>query len=370
LFVLDVKLCLLWQAAARACCVGPSPTTCHECKKVNNQWVWADECVGCESCSDGTCVDDDTECTGCESCNSAQCEDNDYECDVCEECQDGNCVTDFMVECSKDSDCPGECHTCDTETPTCACENDDGKCDVCQSCEDGECKCYEIASLDSDTGGICVGCDVTFTVTTDPADKCDCVEWSGGGTPASQDGGCTFITYWGTGGQKTVTASIKGDCTSSKDKGVVIGCPIFFREVAREDLGNGVIHFEYAWESSSATLADLYGCLVVEKVEYQGGNPYVPPDPPFDNWSLENPEINNFLASDGSFWDIHLHYGFSKPYSEKDFTATQIYRYSDGKGNWTTLAGPLSIDRSVYEDAPDWKYKVEKTGLSSELTLP
>jgi hypothetical protein len=50
------------------------------------------------------------------------------------------------------------------------------------------------------------------------------VDWSGGGTPASQDGGCTFTTNWDTIGVKTVTASIDNTngCSSSKEKQVTI----------------------------------------------------------------------------------------------------------------------------------------------------
>jgi hypothetical protein len=50
------------------------------------------------------------------------------------------------------------------------------------------------------------------------------VDWSGGGTPASQDGGCTFTTNWDTSGVKTVTASIDNTngCSSSKEKQVTV----------------------------------------------------------------------------------------------------------------------------------------------------
>ncbi len=66
----------------------------------------------------------------------------------------------------------------------------------------------------------CVGCDVTFTAT---AEKCSCVNWSGGGDPATQEGGCTFTTHWDTPGTKTVTASNSNDgCSSSKQKQVTI----------------------------------------------------------------------------------------------------------------------------------------------------
>lgn len=47
--------------------------------------------------------------------------------------------------------------------------------------------------------------DVTFTATTIPAGHEDLVTWSGGGTPATGEGG-TFTTQWSTKGNKTVIA--------------------------------------------------------------------------------------------------------------------------------------------------------------------
>lgn len=75
-----------------------------------------------------------------------------------------------------------------------------------------------VASVTSDKGAACAGCTITFTATTNPAGKYGCLEWSGGGTPATGSGQ-TFTTSWSTAGTKTVTASC---CGSSISKPVTI----------------------------------------------------------------------------------------------------------------------------------------------------
>ena len=56
-----------------------------------------------------------------------------------------------------------------------------------------------------------VGHDVIFALTTNPAGVCgNCITWSGGGEPATQEGGSEFITHWDTTGIKTVTAHCCG----------------------------------------------------------------------------------------------------------------------------------------------------------------
>jgi len=75
-----------------------------------------------------------------------------------------------------------------------------------------------IDSVSSDKDAACAGCTITFTATTIPPDKYGCLEWSGGGTPATGSGQ-TFTTSWSTAGTKTVTASC---CGSSKPKQVTI----------------------------------------------------------------------------------------------------------------------------------------------------
>jgi len=50
--------------------------------------------------------------------------------------------------------------------------------------------------------------------------SCSCVDWSGGGDPATANDTCTFITHWDSPGVKTVTAT--PDCGDSKQKQVTV----------------------------------------------------------------------------------------------------------------------------------------------------
>jgi len=229
--VISLLVICWFSAAARACCVGtPAPTPCHECVKVNNEWVWVDQCVGCESCSAGTCFDDDTNCNSCQDCTDHNCvkksgeecgEDSDCTA-PCQTCNTSNCSCDKdpLVQCDEDSDCSGECYTCDTETPTCTCKDDDSKCDPCEECVYGNCNCtVTITSLAADVEAACVGSNVTFTVVTDPANRCECVTWSG--SPSGGEG-CQRTYSWGSSGEYTVTATSSCNSGSSKSKGVTI----------------------------------------------------------------------------------------------------------------------------------------------------
>jgi hypothetical protein len=76
----------------------------------------------------------------------------------------------------------------------------------------------EMDSVTSNKASACVGCDITFTATTDPTGYEDDVEWSGGGEPATGSG-ATFTTHWDTSGTKTVTAEL---CDSEESKQVTI----------------------------------------------------------------------------------------------------------------------------------------------------
>jgi len=88
----------------------------------------------------------------------------------------------------------------------------------CGSSESKQVTIVEVASVTSDKNFTCVGCNIRFTATTNPAGHEDLVEWSGGGTPATGTG-AKFTTKWSTWGTKTVT----GSCgTSSESKQVTI----------------------------------------------------------------------------------------------------------------------------------------------------
>ena len=203
------------------------------------------------------------------------------------------------------------------------------------------------------------------------------MSWSGGGTPPSQYGGVTFTTHWYTSGTKTVTAECyQWDCweSGSKSKQVTIAAPTnFHQDGPGVDIGDGVLRFRYEWDSTSGNLADLSGCKVGEKVDYPGGNPYCWPEPPWDTCT-SNPTIRDLDATLGAATDTHYTGSFIQPYQAASFSATQIYRYRPCPGPpYTTLMGPLSIDRSVFSDPccpSEWRYKVEKSGYSATRCLP
>lgn len=152
--------------------------------------------------------------------------------------------------------------------------------------------------------------------------------------------------------------------------------PTNFRQTVGRDAGSGVLHFEYAWDSSTAHLSDLElsGCTVNENVSYPGGNPFYWPSPPWaSGTNTPNPTIlpvPPIPGADGTGADNHSTAGFRTPYQAASFTATQYYQYSctcDHSSN-VHLAGPISIVRSVGQN-PDltWKYTITKSGVSAYI---
>jgi hypothetical protein len=136
------------------------------------------------------------------------------------------------------------------------------------------------------------------------------------------------------------------------------------------DNGNGDLHFNYAFSSSTGNLADLSSCTVGENVTYPGSqNPFPFPSPPFPPDAYTNPTIGDGSATSGSFTDDHFltpSTTFVKPYSASSFTATQYYRYKcscANGGNYVNIAGPNYIVRSVSQNVNgSWKFSVTKSG--------
>jgi len=140
-------------------------------------------------------------------------------------------------------------------------------------------------------------------------------------------------------------------------------------------MANGVLHFDYTWESSTGNLADLSNCLVGEFVTYPGAaNPYVWPSPPWAaGSSTPNPTMPSTAGSGGAGQDNHGPKSFVAAASRvaANFTATQIYRYQcpcANGGNWVTLDGPISIVRTVTQNADGtWQYAISKSGSNGGL---
>ena len=153
---------------------------------------------------------------------------------------------------------------------------------------------------------------------------------------------------------------------------VTVAVPTNFRQASVADIGDGVLQFHYAWDSTSGNLADLNGCQVGEIVTYPGGNPYFWPSPPFPANSNDNPFVADVAAQLGLATDTHLHGSdaFVRPYSTSSFTATQFYRYiCPGQSDYTNLVGPNNIERDVLQnDSLDWRYDVTKSGAIAILT--
>lgn len=148
--------------------------------------------------------------------------------------------------------------------------------------------------------------------------------------------------------------------------------PINFKQTSSWNLGEGRIRFYYTWESSSGNLDDLGRCIMEENVDYIGGNPFVPANPPFDGWSLPNPTNLRVDPTLGWAYDTHEHGDFVKPYRSVGFTATQVYRYRTNcmpSSSYIIQMGPHNIDRSVYQVGDQWIYKIEKNGVASRLDL-
>jgi hypothetical protein len=152
-----------------------------------------------------------------------------------------------------------------------------------------------------------------------------------------------------------------------------VAAPTNFRQTsATIHHPSGVLEFTYAWDSTSGNLADLSGCMVGEKVDYPGGNPYIWPSPPWSTSTL-NPTIIDLSATLGGFQDTHGTGSFIKPYQAASFSASQIYRYKSCTGDYTTLMGPISIDRSVFWVGPPdstWRYQIQKSGVTTWEDLP
>ena len=139
--------------------------------------------------------------------------------------------------------------------------------------------------------------------------------------------------------------------------------PTNFRKTAASDAGGGVLHFEFAWGSSTGSLADLGACEVGEHVAYTHTA-----DPPFA--AAPNPTVIWLPGTDGALQDNHSP-GAVKPYRNYTERATQYYRYHcpcSHRGNPVNLMGPISITRRIIRK-PDgnFRYKITKLGKSAAI---
>ncbi|HEU4390163.1 MAG TPA: hypothetical protein VFV34_20345 [Blastocatellia bacterium] len=144
--------------------------------------------------------------------------------------------------------------------------------------------------------------------------------------------------------------------------------PVMFRQTTGSNSGNGVIHFEYVWESSSNNLADLASCKVGETLTYDT----IPfPSPPYPQ-GFSPVAADPFVASSGALEDNHLPPpSFVKPYTASTVTATQSYWYKcpcKNNGQEVTLLQGVTIVRTVSQRTDGkWKYEVKKLGVKGKI---
>jgi hypothetical protein len=148
--------------------------------------------------------------------------------------------------------------------------------------------------------------------------------------------------------------------------------PVNFHETNHYDAGNGTLHFDYAWDSSTGVMSDLINCTTQEIVSY------TPRDLPFKSPPFPagidpiNPTVKGGPAYVGSAPDDHSTPGnFVRPYSTKTIIAVQTYQYicsGVNGGNPVRLYGPLKIVRSVSQNSNgSWKFTITKSGASASI---
>jgi hypothetical protein len=203
-------------------------------------------------------------------------------------------------------------------------------------------------------------------------------EISNSGWATAIDSGYALMTgyfeevIWENNGSQCLTQS---NMTTGYSEMEVPPCPYptNFRQVGQgTDVGNGVLHFEYTWDSSNENRSDLNNCTVGEIVTYSGNNPFIFPSPPFPSVAVPNPTINDHLATEPGIEDNHGSGGsFVTPYTSSSFTATQYYRYKcpcRNGGQYVNLTGPISIIRTVSPSAGTrWKYTITKSGATATI---
>jgi len=343
IFVIDV-----FSIMASACVCPPLPP----CYRKTSGWptcgrVW--NCSAGQTCCNGSC------CGGnCQSCVSGSCVvcNNDPNKFCCNNscCSIPNCQTCGASGCESICD-PNLCQTCNGSGSCITCGGDPNK-----FCCGGSCG-------DSDANEAC--CDNKTIYDTDTKQCC------GEGTGHTCDKECESCCNG--------NCCDISNCEICKSGTCVRAVPTNMHQTNVEDMGNGVLHFEYAWESTTGDLADLGNCSVREKVDYPGSDPYYWPSPPWYN-STPNPTIAPnppISATYGVGADNHSPGSFTTPYQAASFTATQVYQYHCGPAccmaddSWETLLDIGAISRFVTEGGGLWRYSITKSGAYAEiLPLP
>lgn len=132
-----------------------------------------------------------------------------------------------------------------------------------------------------------------------------------------------------------------------------------------------MLKFKYKWDSDSGSTSHLNDCRVGERVTYPGGNPYVPPNPPFNKpGGLTNPTVKDFSGTHGGFDDTQQYIPAAAG-TAGSFTGTQYYRYKCNRcsSGFRNLRGPISIQRIVEFVNGVWRYRAVKSGVTGTRNL-
>jgi hypothetical protein len=184
--------------------------------------------------------------------------------------------------------------------------------------------------------------------------------------------------------QVTATAnSVNVGTTTFTVTGAISGAiPVNFRQTLFRIDPHAVLHFEYNWDSSSGSKADLSACRVEEYVTYQGPNPFPWPSPPYEAGNVTYwPDTGNTpvaaTVQDG-IKDDHGHVLFQTPYVFKYVASDQKYQFQCTyyqANQWVQLmpiSGTLAIGRvvNITNGSPPWTYQITKQGHTASAILP
>ena len=160
--------------------------------------------------------------------------------------------------------------------------------------------------------------------------------------------------------------------------------PVNFRCISASADSGGMLHYVYAWDSSTGNLADLAGCTIKERVSYEnnvggihgvyentGQTFYIPPFPFAGKFA--DPEIYGGTSGTKGI-EADDHYVPSIPgsptipglYQYGAYGALQDYIYTDDNSDsnnpndYIVLRGPIDIEREVYAPGINWIYRITK----------
>jgi len=160
---------------------------------------------------------------------------------------------------------------------------------------------------------------------------------------------------------------------SASSPGNTVPIPVNFRQTGPGiDLGNGVLAFQYNWDSSSGNLSDLSQCVVGEYVTYPGIGNYTWASPPYTpGFESDNPTLLNTAATSGVGNDKQLRAGFAGPYVPNSFQADQQFQWScnNYNGGQAYEFVDYTITRSVQQNVglSTFNYRVTKNGYSATV---